>query len=112
MTTHITTATVPGKALVWAGSERSLKELLSYAVGFYQGLFVGIPVQYLGTKEQFFFRVLRDGYQLPEVELEPSSGNLNLDEHLQPCADVQALHETYHVVRAWRFMVTTFSQVI
>ena len=112
MTTHVTSATAPGKALVWAGSERSFKELLSYAVGFYQGLFVGIPVQYPGSKEQFFFRVLRDGYQLPEVELESSSEHLNLDEHLQPCADVQALHETYHDVRAWRIMVTTFSKAI
>lgn len=112
MTIHVITATAPGKALVWAGSERSLKELLSYAVGFYQGLFIGIPVQYPGSKEQFFFRVLRDGYQVPEVDLGPSSGHLNLDEHLQPCADVQALHETYHDLRAWRFMVSTYSQAL
>jgi len=112
MRTLVSSDSVPRHALIWNGSDSSLKQLLSYAVGFYQGLFVGLPVQYPGSKEQFFYRVLRDGYQLPEVVEVPDKDHVNLDEHLMPCEDVQALHGTCHDVNAWRFMVNNFAKAI
>jgi hypothetical protein len=109
---RVVTSLRPGLSLESPLGAETLSELVSYILGFYEGMFAGAPVRYQSSAAEFVYDVLKQGYCLVELPEDSTAVTFHLDNHLTPCPDVKGQHARYHDLTAWRFMVNHFSMVL
>ncbi|HHH9441209.1 TPA: hypothetical protein ACP32N_003146 [Pseudomonas aeruginosa] len=66
---------------------------------------------YQEGKEEFLYRILKDGYGLqPTTSLEQEEQLIVSTEDLEPTPKLQLDHETFMEEAAWRLITRTFAQ--
>lgn len=93
-------------------STLTAKELLEYILGYYESLHPPfMAVAYQEGKEEFLYRILKDGYGLAPTASKGQVDELILaTEDLQPTPKQQLDHESFMEQAAWRLITLTFAQ--
>lgn len=112
MTVYIGIASRPDVGLEAHFHPDIAQQLVGYVVGFYESLFAGSEPRYPGSKAEFVYRVLKDGYGMQEGERSPQSETFLLTDSLPACRDLSSKHSLFHDQNAWRLMVSTFTTLL
>lgn len=116
------TTPVTQSALIFSGdrglacpfSTLTAKELMEYILGYYESLHPPfMAVVYQEGKEDFLYRILKDGYGLePTSSWDQVEQLILATEDLQPTPKQQLDHESFMEQAAWRLITLTFSQTL
>lgn len=88
----------------------TVRELISYALGFYASLFAGAEPKYPEqSRARFIYTVLKEGYHVPLATGMSDDPEINLEAlRVEGTESAQLDHSDYRDPHAWKLMTSMF----